>query len=321
MESFKASMKKKAIIVSIKGLKLTTKEKLLLSKERPWGLILFKRNIKSLKQIKTLIKNIRNYVKDKKFPILIDEEGSKVSRLKSIINHNTNANYFGNLYKINKKNALNLYKNYLKSISDELNKIGINVNTIPVLDVLRHNTNSVIGSRSFSEKKQIVKEFGKITIKECHSKKIVSVIKHIPGHGCTNTDSHLSTPKVNLSENILNKIDFYPFKSSSAKLAMTAHILYTKIDSKNISTFSRKIIKEIIRKKIGFKGILMSDDISMKALKYDLVTNAKKSLSAGCNLVLYCAGNINDNFKLIKSVPYIDKFTIKKTSEIYKILG
>ena len=314
-------MKKKAIIVSIKGLKLTTKEKLLLSKERPWGLILFKRNIKSLKQIKTLIKNIRNYVKDKKFPILIDEEGSEVSRLKSIINHNTNANYFGNLYKINKKNALNLYKNYLKSISDELNKIGINVNTIPVLDVLRHNTNSVIGSRSFSEKKQIVKEFGKITIKECHSKKIVSVIKHIPGHGCTNTDSHLSTPKVNLSENILNKIDFYPFKSSSAKLAMTAHILYTKIDSKNISTFSRKIIKEIIRKKIGFKGILMSDDISMKALKYDLVTNAKKSLSAGCNLVLYCAGNINDNFKLIKSVPYIDKFTIKKTSEIYKILG
>ena len=314
-------MKKKAIIVSIKGLKLTTKEKLLLSKERPWGLILFKRNIKSPKQIKTLIKNIRNYVKDKKFPILIDEEGSKVSRLKSIINHNTNANYFGNLYKINKKNALNLYKNYLKSISDELNKIGINVNTIPVLDVLRHNTNSVIGSRSFSEKKQIVKEFGKITIKECHSKKIVSVIKHIPGHGCTNTDSHLSTPKVNLSENILNKIDFYPFKYSSAKLAMTAHILYTKIDSKNISTFSRKIIKEIIRKKIGFKGILMSDDISMKALKYDLVTNAKKSLSAGCNLVLYCAGNINDNFKLIKSVPYIDKFTIKKTSEIYKILG
>ena len=127
-------------------------------------------------------------------------------------------------------------------------------------------------------------------------------------------------PKVNLSEKILNKIDFYPFKSSSAKLAMTAHILYSKIDPKNVSTFSKKIIKKIIRKKIGFKGILMSDDISMKALKYDLITNAKKSLEAGCNLVLYCAGNIKDNFKLIKSVPYIDKFTSKKTSEIYKIL-
>jgi beta-N-acetylhexosaminidase len=314
-------MKKKAIIVSIKGSKLTSKEKLLLAKEKPWGLILFKRNIKSLIQTKKLIKNIRLTSKDKKFPIMIDEEGSSVSRLRDVINHNINANYFGNLYKINKKFALNLYKSYLRSLSDELKKLGIGINTIPVLDILRHNTNSVIGNRSFSKNKKIVKQLGKIAIKECQAKKIVTVIKHIPGHGCSNKDSHKSTPKVYLSKKILNKIDFYPFKSSSAKLAMTAHILYTKIDSKNVSTFSRKLIKEIIRKKIGYNGILMSDDISMKALKYDLVTNAKKSLSAGCNLVLYCAGNIKDNFKLIKSVPYIDKFTIKKTSEIYKILG
>ena len=314
-------MKRKAIIVSIKGLKLTSREILLLSKEKPWGLILFKRNIKSVTQIKKLIKSIRNYVKDKKFPILIDEEGSRVSRLRNIINHNFDVNYFGNLYKINKKIAVNLYKKYLRILSGELKKIGININTIPVLDISRKNTNKVIGNRSFSKKKEIVKELGKITIKECHAKKIVTVIKHIPGHGCSSIDSHFKTPKVNLSEKILDKIDFYPFKSTTAKLAMTAHILYTKIDSKNVSTFSKKIIKEIIRKKIGYKGILMSDDISMKALNYDLVTNAKKSLSAGCNLVLYCAGNIKDNFKLIKSVPYIDKFTAKKTSEIYKILG
>ena len=143
-------------------------------------------------------------------------------------------------------------------------------------------------------------------------------MKHIPGHGCSNIDSHLSLPKINLSQRDLNKKDFYPFKTSLAKLAMTAHILYKKIDHINVATFSKKIIKKIIRKKIGFKGILMSDDISMKALKYDLITNAKKSLNAGCNLVLYCAGNVNDNFKLIKSVPYIDEFTAKKTSEIYK---
>jgi len=314
-------MKKKAIIISIKGSRLTPKEKLLLAKERPWGLILFKRNIKSSIQTKKLIKSIRNYVKDKKFPILIDEEGFSVSRLKDLINHNIDANYFGSLYKLNKKIAVNLYKSYLRNLSDKLKKLGININTIPVLDILRQKTNSVIGNRSFSDNKRIVKELGKITIKECHAKKIITVIKHIPGHGCSNKDSHLVTPKVNLSEKDLNNIDFYPFKSSSAKLAMTAHIHYTKIDSKNISTFSKKLIKSIIRKKIGYKGILMSDDISMKALKYDLITNAKKSLSAGCNLVLYCAGNIKDNFKLIKCVPYIDKFTIKKTSEIYKILG
>ena len=312
-------MKKKAIIVSIKGYKLSIKERELLSKGRPWGLILFKRNIKSFNQIQNLIKNIKKCVKDKKFPILIDEEGKKVSRLSRILNHNINANLFGSLYEKDKQFAISLYKLYLRSLCINLRKIGININTIPVLDVLRKGTHSVIGKRSFSKKKEIVKYLGKITVKECHAQKILTVVKHIPGHGCSTKDSHLILPKVNLNEKLLNKIDFYPFKSSKAKLAMTAHILYSKIDSKNVSTFSNKVIK-LIRNKIGFKGILMSDDISMKALKYDLITNAKKSLEAGCNLVLYCAGNIRDNFKLIKNVPYIDKFTTKKTSEIYRIL-
>ena len=313
-------MKKKALIISIKGSILNSKEKILLSKEKPWGLILFKRNIKSLKQTQKLVKEIKKYSRDKKFPILIDEEGLKVSRLNKIFNHGLNANIFGNLYKKDKKIAKMLYKTYLRSLCNILKKIGININTIPVLDVSRKTTHSIIGERSFSDKTKIVKHFGKITINECHFNNIVSVIKHIPGHGCSSKDSHLILPKVSLDKNTLNKIDFYPFKLTSAKLAMTAHILYSKIDSKNVSTFSKKIIKKIIRKKIGFKGILMSDDISMKALKYDLITNAKKALEAGCNLVLYCAGNIQDNFKLIKSIPYIDKFTTKKTSEIYKIL-
>jgi len=313
-------MRKKAIIISIKGTTLTKKEKLLLSREKPWGLILFKRNIKSTLQIRNLIKDIKKFAKDVKFPILIDEEGSTVSRLKGIINHNFEANYFGQLYKLDKKIAAKLYKNYLKSLCDSLRSIGININTIPVLDVLRNNTNDIIGKRSFSKDQVIVRDLGRITINECHSNKIVTVIKHIPGHGCSTTDSHNEMPKVNLNTRALSTIDFYPFKSNYSKLAMTAHILYSKIDSKNAATFSKKIINEIIRKKIGFKGILMSDDISMKALKYDLITNAKKSLLAGCNLVLYCAGNIKDNFKLIKSVPYIDQFTIKKTTEIYKII-
>ena len=313
-------MKKKAIIISIKGTTLTKKEKLLLSKEKPWGLILFKRNIKTIQQIKDLVKHIRKFAKDAKFPILIDEEGSTVSRLKDIINQKFEANYFGTLYKLDKKIAITLYKNYLRKLCDTLKNIGININTIPVLDVLRNNTNEIIGKRSFSKDKNVVKDLGKITINECHINKVVTVIKHIPGHGCSKIDSHLRMPKVNMNIKTLDTIDFYPFKSTYSKLAMTAHILYSKIDSKNVSTFSKKIINEIIRKKIGFKGIIMSDDISMKALKYDLISNAKKSLLAGCNLVLYCAGNIKDNFKLIKSVPYIDQFTVKKTSEIYKIL-
>jgi beta-N-acetylhexosaminidase len=313
-------MKKKAIIVSLKGLKLSKKEKLLLSKEKPWGLILFKRNIKSFSQIKKLTLDIRKYAKDNKFPILIDEEGANVSRLSDIINHQINANFFGNIFHYNKQIGIHLYKTYLKSLCKFLRQIGININTIPVLDVLRAKTNKIIGNRAFSNKKKIVKILGEVTVKECHSHKVISVIKHIPGHGCSAKDSHIGMPRIKLSENNLNKMDFYPFKFTSAKLAMTAHLLYSKIDSKNVSTLSEKIIENIIRKKIGFKGIIMSDDISMKALNYDLITNAKKSLAAGCNLILYCAGNIKDNYKLIRSLPYIDKFTLKKTSEIYKIL-
>ena len=313
-------MKKKAIIIIIKGQELIKKEKLLFSKEKPWCLILFKRNIKSFEQIKKLIKDIKKLTKDKKFPIIIDEEGLSVSRLRNIFNHYFDANFFGNLYKINQNVAISLYKNYLNSLCENLKKIGININTIPVLDVLRKTTSKIIGKRSFSNDEKIVKKLGEITVKKCRSLNIATVIKHIPGHGCSSVDSHLSLPKVKLSEKELNKKDFYPFKSSSAKIAMTAHILYSKVDKDNVCTFSSKVIKKIIRDKIGFKGILMSDDISMKALSYNLVTNAKKSLAAGCNLVLYCAGNIKDNLKLIKSVPYIDKFTSKKTSEIYKIL-
>ena len=313
-------MKKKAIIVSVKGPKLNNQEKLLFLNEKPWGLILFSRNIKSLRQIKLLIKSVKNLTKDKNFPILIDEEGSTVSRLKNVIDNDFSANYFGNLYLKNKRLSIQIYKKYLISLCKYLKNIGININTIPVLDVLRHNTSKVIGTRGFSNKREIVKKLGKITVRLCHENKIISVIKHIPGHGCAVTDSHHKMPKVNLSHKDLNDTDYFPFKSNPAKLAMTAHILYKKIDPLNVATFSKKIINEIIRKKIGYNGIIMSDDISMKALKYDLVTNAKKSLNAGCNLVLYCAGNINDNFKLIKTIPYIDKFTSKKTSEIYKIL-
>ena len=145
-------------------------------------------------------------------------------------------------------------------------------------------------------------------------------MKHIPGHGCASLDSHIKMPRVRLNYNELNKFHFSPFKGNTSKFAMTAHILYEKIDKKNVATFSKKIISKIIRKEIGFKGILISDDISMKALKYDLVTNAQKALLAGCNLVLYCSGNYKDTYKLIKSVPFIDEFTSKKTSEFYKFL-
>ena len=119
----------------------------------------------------------------------------------------------------------------------------------------------------------------------------------------------------------LNKIDFFPFKSNSSPFAMTAHILYSKIDKNNVATFSKKIISQIIRKKIGFKGILISDDLSMKSLKGTLKTNTIKTFSAGCNLALHCNGNFKEMEIVGKNSPKINKFILKKTSQFYKILS
>ena len=242
-------MKKKALIISLNGTKLSKMEKILLSKEKPWGVILFKRNLKSRKQIKNLTSNIRNLTNDTKFPIIIDEEGEKVSRLRNIINHSISASFFGNLFKKNKDFCSKTYQEYIFSLSKILNELGININTIPVLDVIRKNTNKIIGNRSFSNDIKTVKQLGKLTLKYLHKKKIAGIIKHIPGHGAATVDSHKKLPKVKLHLKKLNQIDFYPFKLSNAKLAMTAHILYTKIDNRNSATHSKKIIKEIIRKK------------------------------------------------------------------------
>ena len=313
-------MKKKAIIISIKSFNLSKAEEKLFANEKPWGLILFKRNIKSFQQLKDLIIKIKKVSKNLKFPIIIDEEGVTVSRLSKIINHQVSQKLFGDLYKSNPKISVSLYKNYINSLTNVLKKIGININTVPVLDVLRKNTNKVIGARSFSNKPLIVRELGKICVKQYHLNKVATVIKHIPGHGASTQDSHLKLPKIKLSGTSLNKIDFEPFKLSSSKFAMTAHILYRELDNVNVATFSKKIIENIIRKKLRFNGIIISDDVSMKALKYDLITNAKKAITAGCNLVLYCAGNYKESSKLLKEVPYIDKFTAKKTSEFNKFL-
>ncbi len=159
-------MRKKAIIISIKGYHLSIKEQMLIANEKPWGLILFKRNIKSLTQAIELVKKIRKFSEDSKFPIMIDEEGETVSRLSKIINHNFSQKLFGDIYKHNPKIALIIYKNYINNLTALLKKIGININTVPVLDVIRKKTHKIIGNRSFSNDPRIVKKLGQVCIKQ-----------------------------------------------------------------------------------------------------------------------------------------------------------
>jgi len=315
-------MIRKAAIISISSISLTSEEISIFKKEKPWGVILFKRNILSEVQVKKLTTSIRYIMKDKKYPILIDEEGGRVTRLSNFINNfSFNQKYFGDVYKIDKKIGLTIYKTYINSISDILNNLGININTSPVLDMYQKGGHMIIGNRSYSEDPKIVNELGRLGVSFYKKNKIATIVKHIPGHGKANADSHFKLPIIKDDLSTLKKNDFKCFKNLKSYFAMTAHILYSKIDHKNNATHSKIVIKKIIRKEIGFKGILISDDISMKALKHNIIKNSKLALQAGCNLTLYCAGKTQEVKKLLKETPYIDSFTKKKTSEFYKFLS
>ena len=314
-------MKRKAIIFGIRGAKLTTEERYLLKTEMPWGIILFSRNIKNLFQLKYLIKDIRGIIKDKNYPILIDQEGGSVSRLNKIIDFSLfSQGYFGKLYKQDKKVFKHRYKIYIDTVCDILKKVGININTVPVMDVRRKKSHNVIGKRSFSADPIIVSKIGNLCINLFKKNKIATVIKHMPGHGLAKCDSHYNLPVINAKKTELINKDFKSFRSCQSLFAMTAHVIYTIYDPINTATHSKILINDVIRKHIGFKGILISDDISMKALKYGLRDNAIKAIDAGCNLILHCNGNIKEVSKLVKIVPTIDKFTQKKTSHFYKFL-
>ena len=315
-------MRRKAIIFGIRGTKLTAEERYLLKTEMPWGIILFSRNIKNLFQLKYLIKDIRGVIKDKNYPILIDQEGGSVSRLNKIIDFSLfSQGYFEKLYRQDKKVFTHRYNIYIDKVCDILKKVGININTVPVMDVQRKKSHNVIGKRSFSADPIIVSKIGNLCINLYKKNKIATVIKHMPGHGLAKCDSHYNLPVIKAKKTELINKDFKPFKNSQSLFGMTAHVIYNIYDPLYAATHSKIVISDVIRKHIGFKGLLISDDISMKALKYGLKDNAIKALDAGCNLILHCNGNINEVRELVKIIPTIDKFTQKKTSHFYKFLG
>ena len=188
------------------------------------------------------------------------------------------------------------------------------------MDLKVKGTSNIIGDRSFSNNQKIVSNIGNVCINYFHQNGIGTVIKHIPGHGLAKVDSHFYTPFVNKTIQYLMKNDFAPFKKKKAYFAMTAHIIYKKIDKINTVTQSKKIIT-LIRNKIGFKNIIISDDLSMKSLKGNLKENTIKTFKAGCNIALHCNANFKEMKIVGKNSPFINSFIIKKTSQFYRILS
>ena len=312
---------RKAFIVGLKSYKLSDKEKFFLRRYKPWGVILFTRNIKSIQQTKALTDDVKKIFKDKKYPILIDQEGGRVNRLNKIISFdNLTSEFFGNLFEKDKMKLNIIYKLFVDKTADLLKLIGANINTVPVLDIRVQGSSNIIGNRSFSKNRNTVSKMGDLCIKLFHENSIGTIIKHIPGHGLAKVDSHNFTPIVRKSAKYLDKNDFYPFRNKKSFFAMTGHVVYEKLDKVNTVTHSKKIIN-YIRKVIGFKNILVSDDLSMKSLKEDMKTNTIKCFEAGCNLALHCNGNFNEMEIVANNSPMINPFIIKKTSQFYKILS
>ena len=315
-------MNKKAVIFGIKGTILTKDEKDLIKSGKPWGIILFSRNIKNTDQLRDLILSIRDIVKDKQYPIMIDQEGGRVSRLNKLIDLSIfSQSYFAKLNQQDKNFFIYSYKIYTDVVCGIYKNVGINIITSPVLDVRSNKSHNIIGDRSFSTNPDTVSKIGQFCIDLYTKNKIATVIKHMPGHGSANCDSHYDLPIIKLKKKELIKKDFKPFKTCNSFFAMTSHALYQDYDPIYSATHSKIVINKVIRNKIGFKGILISDDISMKALKYDLKNNAVRALDAGCNLILHCNAKISEMSKLIKILPTIDRFTQKKTSQFYNFLG
>ena len=312
---------RRSFITGIKGTKLSKQEINFLIEYKPWGIILFSRNLVNIKQIKNLTKNIKKIFNDKNYPILIDQEGGRINRLHKLISlENLTSEYFGKIFIKNKREFNIFYKLFIDKISHLLSTLGININTMPVLDLTYKGSSNIIGNRSYSKDPKIVSEIGDLCIKHFKSNSIGTVIKHIPGHGMAKVDSHYYTPTINKNLDYLQRNDFKAFKSKKSLFAMTAHVIFKKIDPKNTVTHSKKLIK-IIRNQIKFKNLIISDDLSMKSLKYSLDENTKRAFVAGCNLVLHCNGNIKEMTSVAKNSPKVSSFILKKTSEFYKNLS
>lgn len=298
--------------ICIKGTELTKGEADLLNQYNPAGLTLFKRNIDTPEQVKKLTDEIRSAVGQDDFLIAIDQEGGLVRRLRPPYWHEYVAQQ--QLGALPKKEAKEAIKLHATLIANDLHNLGINVVFAPVADTLHSDTTGAIASRCFSTDPKVVAEYASILAKTYMEQGICPCMKHLPGHGLANTDSHLGLPVIDADWKKIER-DFLPFKEMSKFIpfGMTAHVVLPMIDKRPI-TQSKKGI-DLIRNEIGFDGFLITDAIEMRALRGSLGEKTKASLWAGCDVVCYCSGHdqnnptmLEDNEEVLKaSKPLSDK--------------
>ena len=282
----------KSMILGCSGKSLTAEEIRFYRDERPWGFILFARNIGEPEQIKDLVQALRDSVDRPTAPVFIDQEGGRVQRLRPPLAPNYPAGAaLGAIYGQDREAGLRAAWLLARLHAFDLTRFGITADCLPVLDVPIEGASDVIGSRAYGMVPAGVAALGRAAADGLIAGGMLPVMKHIPGHGRAFCDTHFELPTVDAPLQELREHDFAPFKAlNDLPAAMTAHVVYSALDPNNPATTSKKVIEEVIRGEIGFDGLLMSDDTSMKALSGDFPTKAASILAAGCDLVLHCNG-------------------------------
>lgn len=285
-----------ASILGCSTTSLTDEEAAFFRDIRPWGFILFKRNVESPDQVRRLVDALRATVDRPDAPVLIDQEGGRVQRLgPPHWPKYPPGSVFGRLPANDPLLRREITRLGARLLAHDLAALGINVDCVPVLDVPVPGAHDVIGDRAYSDTPEGVASLGRAACEGLIAGGVLPVIKHIPGHGRATADSHLDLPVVDASYEELDGRDFAPFRVlSDMPMAMTAHVVYTAVDRKRPATTSKKAIREVIRGAIGFDGLIMSDDLSMKALGGEFAERARASLAAGCDVVLHCNGDMHE---------------------------
>lgn len=291
-------------IFGLGGHSLSDRERSFFRAVQPVGFILFARNIQSRQQVAALTASLRETVGRDDVPILIDQEGGRVARLQPPQwSAFPPAQCFADLWKDDPNTAVRAAELNYEALGLDLAEVGITVDCAPVLDVLQPGAHDVIGDRAFGADPKVVAELGRAALVGLARSGVVGVIKHIPGHGRSLADSHHDLPVVKASATDL-EVDLAPFMAlAHAPMAMTAHIVYEAWDAGLCATLSSTVIESIVRQQIGFDGLLMSDDLDMKALSGKVPELACAAIDAGCDVALNCWGNMADMEAMAECLP------------------
>jgi beta-N-acetylhexosaminidase len=307
-------MSARAFITGVSGLELTADERAFLHAERPWGFILFKRNIETPAQVSALVTELRESIGEPDAPVLIDQEGGRVARLGPphwpIYPPGA---AFGTLYDIDRTLGLSAARLSARLIAADLTDLGITVDCLPLADVPVAGADAVIGNRAYGTEPGKVAAIARAVTEGLEQGGILPVLKHIPGHGRATADTHFRLPEVDTSQAELERTDFAAFRPlAGLPMAMTAHVVFSALDPTQPATTSATIIQQVIRGVIGFHGLLMSDDVSMNALAGSIAQRTRAIVAAGCDVVLHCNGKLDEMRALASETPLLSGMALER---------